>query len=106
MERPSRVDSTIAENCILDQAKSDAWHSVTDMRATRDGDAAAMRNDLHQRFSSDGQLLDLKVAGRSLEASHQVSLREVTGRQMGHHKVPIPQVIPLERLLIGEWVAV
>jgi hypothetical protein len=100
------MDRTIAENGVLDQAEGDAGKAGPNMGAARDGDAAAMRNDLHQRFSSDGQLLDLKVAGRSLEASHQVSLREVTGRQMGHHKVPIPQVIPLERLLIGEWVAV
>ena len=44
--------------------------------------------------------------GRRLEVSHQVILREVAGRQIGHHKMPMPQVIPPERLLIGEWVAV
>jgi hypothetical protein len=80
MERPSRVDSTIAENSILDPAKSNAWQSVTDMRAACDGDAVPMRDDLHQRFPSDGQLLDLEVSGRSLEVSHQVTLREIAGR--------------------------
>ena len=106
MERPSRVDCTIAENCILDPAKSNAWQSVTDMPAACDCDAVPMRDDLHQRFPSDGQLLDLEVSGRSLEVSHQVTLREIARRQISHHKVPITQVIPPERLLIGEWVAV
>lgn len=80
MERPSRVDSTIAENSILDQAKSNAWQSVTDMRAACDRDAVPMCDDLHQRFPSDGQLLDLEVSGRSLKVSHQVTLREIAGR--------------------------
>jgi hypothetical protein len=48
-------------------------------------------------------LLDLEVPGRRLEVSHQVILREVAGRQIGHHKMPMPQVIPPKRLLIGEW---
>ena len=63
MERPSLVDSTIAENSILDQAKGNTRQSVTDMRAACDGDTVPMRDDLHQRFPSDGQLLDLEVAG-------------------------------------------
>jgi hypothetical protein len=63
MERPSRVDSTIAENSVLDQAKGNTRQSVTDMRAACDGDTVPMRDDLHQRFPSDGQLLDLEVAG-------------------------------------------
>ncbi len=53
MERTSRVDSTIAENSILDQTKNNAWQSVTDMRAACDGDAIPMRDDLHQRFPRD-----------------------------------------------------
>ena len=60
MERPSLVDSTIAENSILDQAKGNTRQSVTDMRAACDGDTVPMRDDLHQRFPSDGQLLDLE----------------------------------------------
>jgi hypothetical protein len=80
MERPSLVDSTIAENGVLNQAKNNAWQTVTDMRAACDGDAVPMRDDLHQRFPSDRQLLDLEVSGRSLEVSHQVTLREFAGR--------------------------
>lgn len=106
MRRPSRVDSGVAENGVFDQAKNNAWQSVTDMRAACDSNAIPMRDDLHQRFPGDRQLLDLEVSGRRLEVSHQVILREVASRQIGHQKVPIPQVIPPERFLIVEWVAV
>lgn len=101
MERPSRMDSTIAENSILDQAKRNAWQTVTDMRAACDGDAVPMRDDLHQRFPSDGQLLDLEVSGRSLEVSHEVSLREIARRQISHHEGSIAKITPSNRLSIG-----
>ena len=88
MERPSRVDSTIAENGVLDQAKSNTWQSETDKRAARDGDATPVRDDLHQGLPRDGQLLDAETVGRGLEMSLQIVPGKIACRQIGHHAVP------------------
>jgi hypothetical protein len=69
MVGPTRVDRIKAENGVLDQSKSNSWHPVSDMRAGCDGDAVPMRDDLHQRFPSEGQLLDPEVSGDLCETA-------------------------------------
>ena len=80
MERPARVDSAIAKYGVLNQAKLNAGEFQPDMGATCDRDAAAVRNDLHERLSRDGQLLDARAMRSSPEMPFQISLCEIARR--------------------------
>jgi hypothetical protein len=94
------MDRAVAKDSALDQTKSDAGKTETDMSAARKGDTAAVRNDLHQRFPRHGQLLYAQRIRRGPEMPPQEILCELARRQVGDHEVPISQFTPSNRLLI------
>jgi hypothetical protein len=99
------VDGTIAKHGVLDPAEGNAGKAEPDMGAARDGDATAVRNDLHQRLPRHRKLLDAECITRTLELPLQISFREIARRQVSHNKVAVAEIAPSNRPLIGERVA-
>jgi hypothetical protein len=94
------MNRAISEQGVLDQAEGDAGMAEPDMRAARECNATAVRDDLHQRFPCHGQLLDTQSVRWGVEMTPKVILCKMARRQVSHHEVPIPQVTPSNRLLI------
>lgn len=78
LQRSTRIHRAIAKHSVLDGTEGDAGKAEADMGTTRNSDPTAVRDDLHQRFSRHGQLLDMQVIRGAPELPLDISPREIT----------------------------